>query len=124
MDSLKMFKTDNRFFDEMAKAATGAVSALSGAREQIRSEIKTQINRFIAEMDFVPREDFETVEAMAVEARLQNAKLEKRIVELEKRAGVKTAAAPKAVKKPVAKKKPTRSSSEAVAQNKKAKKKA
>jgi BMFP domain-containing protein YqiC len=108
-----MFKTDNRFFDEMAKAATGAVSALSGAREQIRNEIKTQINRFIAEMDFVPREDFEIVEAMAVEARLQNGKLEARIVELEKRAGIKPAIAKKAPAK-----KSVRSSSEAVAQKK------
>lgn len=113
-----MFKTDNRFFDEMAKAATGAVSAVTGFRQQLQSEIKSQINRFIVEMDFVPREDFETVEAMAVEARLQNAKLEARIAELEKLAGivskpshaapkaapVKKAAIKKTAKKAVAKK--------------------
>ena len=105
-----MFKTDNRFFDEMAKAATGAVSAVTGIREQIGSEIKTQINRFIVEMDFVPREDFEIVEAMASEARLQNAKLEARIIELEKLAGIskkvplnKTAAKKAVAKKPVKK---------------------
>lgn len=104
-----MFKTDNRFFDEMAKAATGAVSAVAGFRQQIQSEIKSQVNRFIVEMDFVPREDFETVEAMAREARLQNGKLEARIAELEKLAGIskvtkKTAAPKKAAAKKPAKK--------------------
>ncbi len=93
-----MLKTDNRFFDDLAKVATGAVGALSGAREQIRAEIKSQIGRFVAEMDFVPREDFEIVEAMAREARLTNQRLEKRLAELEKKTGVKKAA-PKKVKK-------------------------
>lgn len=106
-----MFKTDNRFFDEMAKAATGAVSAFAGIREQIQSEIKTQINRFIVEMDFVPREDFEIVESMARESRLQNAKLEARIEQLEKAAGIskapKKAAAPKKTAKKAAAKKVT-----------------
>ena len=92
-----MLKTDNRFFDDLAKVATGAVGALSGARQQIHQEIRSQINRFIVEMDFVPREDFETVEAMAREARIQNQKLEARVKALEEKLGVKakSAAAPK-----------------------------
>ena len=84
-----MFKTDNRFFDDLAKVATGAVGALSGAREQIRAEIKSQINKFVVEMDFVPREDFEIVEAVAREARLQSQRLEARVIDLEERLGIK-----------------------------------
>ena len=76
-------RSDKRFFDDLAKFATGAVGALSGLRGQIHKEIRLQINRFIAEMDFVPREDFEVVEAMAREARLHNQKLEARIAKLE-----------------------------------------
>jgi len=94
-----VLKTDSRFFDDLAKVATGAVGALSGAREQVRAEIKAQIGRFVAEMDFVPREDFEIVEAMAREARLTNQKLEKRLAELEKKLGAKKAPAKKAKKK-------------------------
>lgn len=81
-------KPDNRFFDDMAKMATGAVGALSGVRQQIEKEIRSQMNRFIIEMDFVPREDFEIVESMAREARLQNVQLEKRIAQLEQKLGV------------------------------------
>lgn len=82
-------KTDNKFFDEFAKMATGAVSAFAGLREQIHTEIKSQVNRFIVEMDFVPREDFEIVEAMAREARLQNEKLTARLAEIEAHLGLK-----------------------------------
>ncbi len=74
----------SQFFDDLARVATGAVGAMSGLREHIRDEVKTHINRFIVEMDFVPREDFEVVEAMAKEARAQNKKLEARVAALEK----------------------------------------
>ncbi len=100
-----MFKTDNRFFDDLAKAATGAVGALSGVRQQIREEIRSQINRFIVEMDFIPREDFEITEAVAREARIHAQKLEARVAALEKKLGVKTAVKKTPAKKPVAKKK-------------------
>lgn len=89
-----MIKTDNRFFDDLAKVATGAVGALSGVKQQISTEIRTQINRFMVEIDVVPREDFEIVEAMVREARIQNQKLAERIATLEAKLGVTAKAAP------------------------------
>ncbi len=96
-----MIKPDSRFFDDLAKVATGAVGALSGVRGQIRQEIRSQINKFIVEMDFVPREDFEIVEAMVREARLQNQRLEARLANLEEHFGlnVKPTTATKAASK-------------------------
>ena len=91
-----MSKHDTRFFDELAKVATGAVGAISGIRGQIQSEIKSQINKFIIEMDFVPREEFDITEAVAKQASLQVQTLEKRVAELELQLGIK--------KKPVASK--------------------
>ncbi len=90
-------KPNNQFFDDLARVATGAVGAISGLRDQIRSEVKTHVNRFIVEMDFVPREDFDVVEAMAKKARLENEKLAKRITALEKK--LKTGTAPKKASK-------------------------
>ena len=120
---MQTMKTDNKFFDEFAKMATGAVSAFAGFREQIQTEIKSQVNRFIVEMDFVPREDFEIVEAMAREARLQNEKLAARLAEVEAHLGLKKPAPAKvavktkktAAKKAAAKK----STAKATAKNKK-----
>lgn len=86
-----MLNTDNKFFDELARAATGAVGALSGIRQQIQTEIKSQFSKFIVEMDFVPRDEFDIVEAMAREARLQNQRLEARVIDLEKRLGLRKA---------------------------------
>lgn len=79
----------NQFFDDMARMATGAVSAFQGFRQHIQGEVKSHINQFLAEMDFVPREDFEIVEAMVKKARSDNDKLLKRIEALEAKAGIK-----------------------------------
>jgi BMFP domain-containing protein YqiC len=84
-----MPRNDNRFFDDLAKAATGAVGALSGLRKQIHAEIKSQVGRFMVEMDFVSRDEFDIVEAVSREARLQNQRLEARVIELEKKLGLK-----------------------------------
>lgn len=117
-----MLKTDNKFFDEFAKMATGAVGAFAGLREQIQTEIKSQVNRFIVEMDFVPREDYEIVEAMAREARMQNEKLAARLAEIEAHLGFKKKPQPKtAAKKAVKAKKTTtkKASAKTVAKKKK-----
>ncbi len=101
-----MLRQDSRFFDDLAKVATGAVGAISGIRGQIRTEIRSQINKFIVEMDFVPREDFEIVEGMAREARLHNQKLEARLAALETKLGIKAAKPKTATKKPTTPSKP------------------
>lgn len=86
---------DKQIFDDVARLATGAVGALSGFRQHLRQEIKSQLDRFLIELDLVPRSDFEAVEQMAKQARLDNESLNKRLADLEARlGGAKTAAAP------------------------------
>lgn len=109
---------DKQLFDDVARLATGAVGALSGFRQHLRQEIKTQLDRFLIELDLVPRSDFEIVEQMTKQARLDNESLKKRLADLEaKLGGVKIAAAPvkkstssavKAKTKPAAKKAPAK----------------
>jgi BMFP domain-containing protein YqiC len=101
---------NNRFFDDFARMATGAVGAMSGFREHLRQEIKTHLDRFLIELDLVPRSDFEIVEQMAKQARKENEDLKKRVAALE---GVKTtkpkaSAAKPVTKKPAAKKSPAK----------------
>lgn len=93
---------DNPFFDDLARMATGAVGALAGVREQIKAEAKSHVNQLLMQMDFVPREDFERVEAMAKNLGARVAELEKALK--PKAAPVKTAPAKKPIVKPVAKK--------------------
>ncbi|HEY1096076.1 MAG TPA: accessory factor UbiK family protein, partial [Alphaproteobacteria bacterium] len=98
---------NGRFFDDFARMATGAVGAMAGFREHLRQEIKSHLDRFLIELDLVPRSDFEIVEQMAKQARKENEELKKRVAALEGKAApkakAKVAAAKPAAKKPVKK---------------------
>ena len=85
-----MPQTRSRIFDDFARLATDAAGVAQGVRREAETILKTQAERLLATMDVVTREEFEAVRDMAVLARQQNEKLEKRIAELEgKLAGAK-----------------------------------
>jgi len=76
-------QTKNRIFDDMAKVASGAASTLTGVRDEIDGLIRQQIERVMAEMDMVPRDEFEAVKSMAAKARAEQDALKTKIEELE-----------------------------------------
>jgi hypothetical protein len=76
-------QTDNPVFDSMAKFFTNAAGAAQAFGAEVESMIKSRMERFVADMNFVPREEFEAVKAMAAKARAENEKLENRITVLE-----------------------------------------
>ena len=78
-------QSQNRFFDDMARVASGAMGALSGVRGEIESRFRDQLERILAGMDLVSREEFEAVKAMAAKAREEQEGLLQRIAELETR---------------------------------------
>src|SRR6202040_1370326 len=78
-------QSQNRFFDDMARLASGARGALSGVRGEIESRFRDQLERILAGMDLVSREEFEAVKAMAAKAREEQEVLLQRIAELETR---------------------------------------
>ena len=74
----------NRILDDLAKMASGAMSGLSGLRHEIEMRGREQIERILARMDLVKREEFEAVKAMAAKAREEQEKLAEKLAELEK----------------------------------------
>jgi len=78
-------QSQNRFFDDMARVASGAMGALSGVRGEIESRFRDQLERILAGVDLVSREEFEAVKAMAAKAREEQEVLLQRIAELETR---------------------------------------
>jgi len=94
-------QTSNRFFDDLAKVANSAVSTLAGVKGEIEAMVSQRLERFLADMDVVPRDEFEAIKAVAVKARAEQEKLEKRVAKLEAVLNSKTA--PKSPKKPTAK---------------------
>jgi BMFP domain-containing protein YqiC len=80
-------QSQNRFFDDIARVASGAVGALSGVRGEIEARLRDQLERMLAGMDLVSREEFEAVKAMAAKAREQQELLRLRVEALEARLG-------------------------------------
>ena len=78
-----MAQTDNPFLDGMAKIFTDAAGMAQSVRAEIDTFVKQRLERLVADMDFVPREEFEAVKAMAAKARAENEALEARIAALE-----------------------------------------
>jgi BMFP domain-containing protein YqiC len=78
-------QTDNRLLDDLARMANGALNTLSSVREEIESRVRERVERMLADMDMVPREEFEAVRAMAQTARSEQEDLAARVVELERR---------------------------------------
>ena len=78
-------QSQNRFFDDTARVAAGAMGALSGVRGEIEARFRDQFERILAGMDLVSREEFEAVKAMAAKARDEQEVLLRRIADLETR---------------------------------------
>jgi BMFP domain-containing protein YqiC len=76
-------QTENRFFDDLARVANGAVGTFANIRTEIETIIKQRLERLLSDMDLVPREEFNVVKAMAAKAREEQEIMAKRVAELE-----------------------------------------
>jgi BMFP domain-containing protein YqiC len=81
-------QSQNRFFDDLARVASGAAGALSGVRTEIEARARDQLERVLAGMDLVGREEFDAVRAMAAKARDEQERLLRRVEQLEARLAV------------------------------------
>ena len=75
----------NKFFDDMSKLMTNAMGVAQGAKTEAETAMKGFIDRWMADRDFVTREEFDAVRAMAQKAREENTALAARIAALEAR---------------------------------------
>jgi BMFP domain-containing protein YqiC len=78
-----MPQTRGRIFDDLSRLMTDAAGLADGARREVETLARAQLERLMAGMDLVSREEFEAVREMAALARTQNDRLEARIAALE-----------------------------------------
>lgn len=78
-------QTSNRLFDDLAKVASGAASTLAGVKQELDALVRQRVERFLADLDLINREEFEVVKATAANARAAQEGLETRVAELEAR---------------------------------------
>lgn len=76
-------QSQNKLFDDLSQLMTNAMGVAQGAREEAETAMKSLIDRWLADRDFVTREEFEAVRAMAQKAREENEALKARIEALE-----------------------------------------
>lgn len=89
-------QTSNRFFDDLAKVASGAASTLAGVKQEVEGFTRQQVERLVGEFNLVRRDEFEAVQALAANARAEQERLEQRLAALEERLAATTAAPPPA----------------------------
>jgi hypothetical protein len=82
-------QTQSPIFDEIAKLMSDAAGAVDGVRREAETVMRSQLQRLIADMDLVPREEFEAVKELAANARAENERLAARLAALEARLGEK-----------------------------------
>ncbi len=75
----------NKMFDDLSQLMTNAMGVAQGARTEAETAMKGAIDRWLADRDFVTREEFDAVRAMAQKAREENEALKARIDALESR---------------------------------------
>mgnify|MGYP001466066468 FL=1 len=75
----------NKILDDVSQLMTNAMGVAQGAREEAETAVKSIIDRWLADHDFVTREEFDAVKAMAQKAREENENLKMRLDALEKK---------------------------------------
>lgn len=80
-------QSENRIFDDISRLINGAAGTVAGMSREFESNARERAREWIGGLDFVSREEFEAVKAMAAQAREQVVALEARIAALEGKAG-------------------------------------
>ena len=94
-------QTENRFLDDFARVASGALGLAARIKDEVRIAVRQQLDNMLGRMELVSREEFEAVKDMAAKARAEQEALETRVKDLETRlqAGEPGAAHPKKPKR-------------------------
>ena len=75
----------SKILDDVSQLMTNAMGVAQGAREEAETAIKSIIDRWLADHDFVTREEFDAVKAIAQKAREENDNLKARLDAIEKK---------------------------------------
>ena len=72
-----------KIFDDISQLMTNAMGVAQGAKDEAETAMKSLMDRWLADRDFVTREEFDAVRAMAQKAREENEALKSRLDALE-----------------------------------------
>jgi BMFP domain-containing protein YqiC len=78
-------QSENRLFDDLVKVMNGAAGTIAGMGREAEATIKERAKEWMGGLDFVSRDEFEAVKAMAAAAREEAAALRTRLDAMERR---------------------------------------
>ena len=78
-------QTKNKMLDDFSKLMTNAMGVAQGAKDEAENVFSSMVDRWLADRDFVTREEFDAVRAMAQKAREENETLKARLDALERK---------------------------------------
>ncbi len=78
-------QTKNPFLDDMAQLMTNAMGAAQGVGDEMQAMMRAQIERLVADMDLVGRDEFEAMKELATNAKAESEDLKERVAALEAR---------------------------------------
>ena len=84
-------QTRNKIFEDISQLMTNAMGVAQGAKGEAETAMSSWFERWMAERDFVTREEFDAVRKMAQKAREENQYLKARLEALEKKPSKKPA---------------------------------
>jgi BMFP domain-containing protein YqiC len=76
-------QSENRMFDDFVKMVNGFAGTFAGMGREAEASAREKFREWMAGSDFVGRDEFEAVKAMAAAARDENEILKSRIAALE-----------------------------------------
>jgi len=79
-------QSQNKIFEDISQLMTNAMGVAQGAKDEAETAMKGWVDRWMAERDFVTREEFDAVRTMAQKAREENEALRARLDALEAKA--------------------------------------
>jgi BMFP domain-containing protein YqiC len=82
-------QSENPMIADFVKMANSAAGTFAGMTREARESARERMKEALGGMDFVSREEFETVKLMAAKAREENERLSARMAELEEKLGNK-----------------------------------
>ena len=88
-------QSENKLFDDFVKMVNGFAGTFAGMGREAESSAREKFREWMAGSDFVGRDEFEAVKAMAAAARDENEALKARVAALEGKAGGTAKRAPR-----------------------------
>jgi BMFP domain-containing protein YqiC len=87
-------QSENKMFDDLVKMVNGFAGTMAGMGREAESGAREKFREWVGGQDFVGRDEFEAVKAMAAAARDENEALRARIAAFEAKAGGVASAVP------------------------------